>query len=346
MAFSVVLDACVLVPHPLFDTLLRLAHAGLYRPLWSAQILEEVRRTLVDKFGIDEGKAERRVDRMLAAFPDAMITGHERLVSGMTNDPKDRHVLAAAVRAGASMIVTANLKDFPPDSTGPYAVEVSHPDEFLLDQLDLDPSTVVRCLREQQGTYRNPAWTPVEFYGALGRTVPVFASQALELDVKAARSLLPPGRPPVDDQMPLPLAVRSDEETLEAFFPEGEPDLGSPLGVAFMWWAALGDTDEYANALNNLTYCPEAWHGFKEARQEFAGRSLAQKVHPYDEAPEHAVFVKFVPGLQENVQAFGPAQFTDVLFLVLVLDGGGAWKVWGFSRHRPPAYAEIVGQQS
>ena len=120
MTFPVVLDACVLVPHPLFDTLLRLADVGLFRPLWSDQILVEVERTLTGKRGLSAQKARHRVRQMARAFPDAMVEGYEDLIPAMTNDPKDRHVLAAAVRSGASLIVTANLKDFPRTSMHEY----------------------------------------------------------------------------------------------------------------------------------------------------------------------------------------------------------------------------------
>ena len=51
---------------------------------------------------------------MAAYFPDARVTSYEELIGSMTNHPKDRHVLAAAVAGRADMLVTENLKDFPP----------------------------------------------------------------------------------------------------------------------------------------------------------------------------------------------------------------------------------------
>ena len=97
-AFPVVLDACVLAPYPLADLLLRLADEQTYRPLWSADILEETRRTLVQRLGLAQSKADWRLDMMRESFVDAEITGYEDLIPVMQNDPKDRHVLAAAVR--------------------------------------------------------------------------------------------------------------------------------------------------------------------------------------------------------------------------------------------------------
>lgn len=178
MAFTVVLDACVLVPHPLFDTLLRLADAGLFRPLWSDQILVEVERTLTKKRGLSAQKARHRIRKMTRAFPDAVVTGYEDLIPAMTNDPKDRHVLAAAVRAGASLIVTANLKDFPPRSMHDYEIEAVHPDAFLLDQLDLDPELVLEVLRQQRADYTDPVLSVPEFYQTFMPTVPGLAQAA------------------------------------------------------------------------------------------------------------------------------------------------------------------------
>ncbi|RMI09070.1 PIN domain-containing protein [Cellulomonas triticagri] len=159
MAFVVVLDACVLVPHPLVDTLLRAADAGLYEPRWSAQILDEVERALVRARGLEPGRAAGRVRAMRRAFPHAEVDGHDDLVPAMRNDPKDRHVLAAAVRTGAAAVITANVKDFPTAALAPHAIEALHPDEFLLDLLDLDEPAVLRVLADQARAYANPPVT-------------------------------------------------------------------------------------------------------------------------------------------------------------------------------------------
>lgn len=176
MAFVVILDACVLVPHPPFDTLLRAADAGLYEPRWSAQILDEVERTLVHKMGVDRARAAGRIVAMQRAFPHAQVDGHENLIAAMRNDPKDRHVLAAAVRAGAGAIVTANLKDFPPAALDAYDVEALHPDDFLLDLLDLDLPAVLRSLEEQAEAYVDPPLSLRDLRCHLSATVPKFAA--------------------------------------------------------------------------------------------------------------------------------------------------------------------------
>jgi predicted nucleic acid-binding protein len=119
VAFPALLDTCVLYPAYLCDTLLRLAEAEAYRPLWSADILTEWRRNVVDA-GIPADRVDRRIAQMSRSFPDAMVTGYETPVDGMTNDPKDRHVAAAAVRASAEVIVTFNIRDFPESALKSY----------------------------------------------------------------------------------------------------------------------------------------------------------------------------------------------------------------------------------
>jgi predicted nucleic acid-binding protein len=113
-ARPVVLDACVLVPMPLADTLLRLA-AGprLFLPKWSDQIMVEVTRTLRETFGLSDRKAMHRESEIRQHFPEAWIEDYEDLIPAMTNHPKDRHVLAAAAHAGVKVIVTYNIKEFP-----------------------------------------------------------------------------------------------------------------------------------------------------------------------------------------------------------------------------------------
>lgn len=158
MAFPALLDTCVLYPAYLCDTLLRLAEAETYRPLWSADILVELRRNLVER-GILAHRVDRRIGQMTQAFPDAMVTGYEHLVDSMANDPKDRHVLAAAVRANAEVIVTFNVRDFPEPALKPYDIRAVGPDDFLLDQLDLYPGLTVSVLEEQAASYRREPTT-------------------------------------------------------------------------------------------------------------------------------------------------------------------------------------------
>jgi hypothetical protein len=84
---------------------------------------------------------------MATYFPDARVTGYEELIGSMTNHPKDRHVLAAAVAGRADGLVTENIKDFPPESVAHLGVTVTGQDDFLLRLLELHPESVLGALR-------------------------------------------------------------------------------------------------------------------------------------------------------------------------------------------------------
>lgn len=177
--YAVVLDACVLVPYPLFDLLLRTAEEGLYRPLWSAEILEEVHRTNVNKLGLTEAAATKRIAAMQRAFPDAEVSGHMALVPALQNDPKDRHVLAAAVASDAAAVITANLKDFPAEALSPHGVEAIHPDAFLLDLLDLNEVAVRRAVYAMFAANANPPKSVEDLVEFARGTTPNFAAALL-----------------------------------------------------------------------------------------------------------------------------------------------------------------------
>jgi len=155
--YIAVLDACVLAPMPVADTLLRLAEEpAFYTPRWSGGILEELQRTLLDKFGYTATQVERRINAMRTAFPDATVEGYEDLISAMKNDPKDRHVLAAAVRCGANAIVSGNTKHFPTEALAPYSLECMSADDFIKHQYHLDPDYFIGILVKQA---LNIGWT-------------------------------------------------------------------------------------------------------------------------------------------------------------------------------------------
>ena len=143
MAFVAIYDASVLYPASLRDLLIRLAQTGLFQAKWTDRILDEMigavtraRPELVDRL-------ERTRDLMNEAIPDVLVTGYGHLIDGLDlPDPDDRHVLAAAIRANAQVIVTANLKDFPTEHLDPYDIEPQSPDEFVLHVLELAPARV------------------------------------------------------------------------------------------------------------------------------------------------------------------------------------------------------------
>ncbi len=170
--FRVVVDANVLFPFTLRDTILRAAARGYFQVCWSEQILEEARRNLVAKGATTEEQAERLMATMRRAFPEATVRGHESLVEAMPNDPKDRHVAAAAVKAGAQLIVKINLKDF---ASLPEDLEAQSPDDFLESLFDLDPDGMAEVITEQAAALTRPERTIDELLAALEKLVPDFA---------------------------------------------------------------------------------------------------------------------------------------------------------------------------
>jgi predicted nucleic acid-binding protein len=179
--FTVILDACVLVPIALADTLLRIAERELYRPLWSERILAEAMDAIIEVHpDADPGLITKRFAAMSGTFEEALVTGWESLEAALTlPDPDDRHVVAAAIAGRADAIVTANLRDYPASALTAHALEAVHPDDFLLDQLDLAPRLVMDVLTDQAEQTRRPALTTVDLLARLGRAgVPRFASEA------------------------------------------------------------------------------------------------------------------------------------------------------------------------
>lgn len=179
--FCVLLDACVLVPISLADTLLRLAEADLFRPLWSARLLDEMQSAIEAVHPeLAEGAARRRRDQMETFFEDALVEGWEPLeTSVLLPDPDDRHAVAAALAGRADLIVTGNVKDFPPATLGTWDLEVQSPDDFLLNQLDLDPDRVMHALQRQVDAARNPRITLPVLVASLARAgAPRFAAEA------------------------------------------------------------------------------------------------------------------------------------------------------------------------
>ena len=155
--FPAIVDACVLVQAAVRDTLLRLFERRLFLARWTDDIIEETVRTLRDKLGRTAQETDRLVGELRTHFPDAWVEqGYRELIPVMTNQEKDRHVLAAAVKTPCEVIVTYNLKDFPEDSLKPFGIEAKHPDEFLIDLYHIDGELVVHELHEQGAILHKP----------------------------------------------------------------------------------------------------------------------------------------------------------------------------------------------
>ena len=177
MAFSAVLDTCVLVLPTSRDLLLECASAGGYRALWSDETEAELERTIEHLWtrkrrdAIEaRGYATRLLRSMNGALPDARVTGWQLAAPAAADlpDPGDAHVIGAAIRGGAAVVVTLNLKDFPANAL-PAGLSAQHPDEFLRDLLDLVPGLVgdaVERISARTGR-RGPKLSVEEVLGAL-----------------------------------------------------------------------------------------------------------------------------------------------------------------------------------
>jgi predicted nucleic acid-binding protein len=170
--FRAILDANVLFPYSLRDTLLRAAHANLYQMYWSDQILEEARRNLVRTGTTTAEQAERLIETMKSVFPEALVTRYEPFIAAMKNDVDDRHVAAAAVKAGAQVIVTSNLKHF---RMLPESIVAQSPDEFLCNLFDLDPDGLLSIVHKQAAAMKKPPRSVDQLLAGLAKLVPEFA---------------------------------------------------------------------------------------------------------------------------------------------------------------------------
>lgn len=167
--FAAILDTSVLWPSLQRDFLLSMAVEGLYRPLWSDAILDELRRHEALKIVSRGGeaadaaiRADTLIQKMRANFDDALVTGWEGLEGTFgLPDPDDEHVVAAAVVGGAGAIVTENRKDFPGDRV-PAHIQVLDAKEFAADTADVDPARAAAALTVIAARHKNAHKSPQE----------------------------------------------------------------------------------------------------------------------------------------------------------------------------------------
>jgi predicted nucleic acid-binding protein len=170
----VVLDACVLANFSLCDTLLRIAEPPrLFEPKWSEEIIRETTRTLELKLGWPHSLTAHFEKELRSSFGEAWIIGYESLIPRMTNDEKDRHVVAAAVHGEAAIIVTLNLRHFRPEHLAAWGVRALHPQSFLLEIFRQEQALVMAKLGQQAA---DRSRTLRQLLDILNGTVPDFVS--------------------------------------------------------------------------------------------------------------------------------------------------------------------------
>lgn len=158
--YTAVLDANVLYGRLLRDVLLSLADAHLYSAKWSADIREEWMRNLIANKPEKEASVRSASAAMERAIPDCLVTGYEHLIESLKlPDPSDRHVLAAAITGHADCIVTLNEKDFPTDVLLSFGIERQTPDEFVLNQIMLQPPIALAAIKRMRERWQKPEYT-------------------------------------------------------------------------------------------------------------------------------------------------------------------------------------------
>ncbi len=152
------LDANVLFPASLRDLLLRAVEHGLYRLAISRRGWDEVTRNLI-RTGRTTPDGAAHLDAHILRFladHDALVTGYEGHIPTLTNHPKDRHVLATAITAGAEVIVTFNLRDFRRAALAPYGIAPEHPDTFLTHLFEDHADVFGLLVHAQSAALRSP----------------------------------------------------------------------------------------------------------------------------------------------------------------------------------------------
>ncbi len=152
-----ILDTNVIHPIVIRDILFWFASYDLYIPKWSKHIFDEW-KTLMKRKNVPKFEIERRISKAHQAFPDAKVKNYESLVENITlPDLKDRHIVAAAIKSKANIIITHNLKDFPNDYLAIYRLEARSPDDFLSEIIELNPSISVKAFKSLVLNRNNPS---------------------------------------------------------------------------------------------------------------------------------------------------------------------------------------------
>jgi hypothetical protein len=170
-SFTAFYDASVLYGSALRNFLMHLAMTGLFRARWSDGVHEEWMTALLrNRPDLSREKLERTRMLMDKHAEDALVSGYEDLIDGLhLPDPDDRHVLAAAIRGRADVIVTVNVRDFPEEALEPFGIEAQHPDEFIAHLIDLAPGVVIGAAERHRESLMNPAKTIEELLEMLER---------------------------------------------------------------------------------------------------------------------------------------------------------------------------------
>lgn len=156
--FTCVLDTNVIYPLWTRDLLLWFAFYDLYTPQRSDNICSEWINVMKRK-GIGNEEAEKRANVINEAFPHALVKNYSKLIENLQlPDKNDNHVLAAAIKTNANLIVTNNLKDFPEDYLAKFGLKAKSPDDFITDIIDLNPGLALKAFYKLVLNKKNPPY--------------------------------------------------------------------------------------------------------------------------------------------------------------------------------------------
>ena len=177
----VLYDACVLFPASLRDFLIELATTGLFEARWTDLIHEEwIGNLLQQHADLSREKLEYTKAMINKAVLNSVITGFEARIEGLElPDKNDRHILAAAIHGQAGLIVTLNLRDFPASALESHGIRAVHPDEFILELMDMDLPRVLEALVTCQKRLKNPPRSMAAHLERLHKAGLVSASEQL-----------------------------------------------------------------------------------------------------------------------------------------------------------------------
>lgn len=155
--FTCVLDTCVIYPIDIRDVLLWFAYFDLYTPKWSQTIFDELLKVMEEK-GMADDQAKKQIQRINEAFPDAMVNNYEELIANLSlPDKKDCHVLAAAIKCNANLIVTNNLKHFKNNHLSKFGLYAKSADDFITDTIDLNTEIAKEAFTMMVANRTNPS---------------------------------------------------------------------------------------------------------------------------------------------------------------------------------------------
>lgn len=155
--FTCVLDTNVIYPIEIRDLLFWFAHYEMYTPKWSEHIFNEWKSVMKRK-GISDEEIQKRVSKANLAFPYALVANYTNLIDKLElPDEDDKHVLAAAIKTNANLIVTNNLKDFPKQYLKKFGLTHKSADDFMTDIIDLDHDKSIEAFRALVLNRKNPS---------------------------------------------------------------------------------------------------------------------------------------------------------------------------------------------